>query len=127
MAGFEVITEVLFTHDDGPDIDLLRISYQRFKEKNPRTVRRLFGFAGLDDKKCPPLQAADMVSNYAMQLGLEALKSRNGNLKAVCKEMKSSVKKLGYWDEEYILGYLKSQLVHRGKPIPIDLENVRYD
>lgn len=118
---------VAFVHDDGPDFDSLRVSYQKFKEKNPITAKKLGGFVPMDDKVHPPLQAADMVSNYSMHLGLEAIAKGGTALKAACKEMKANMGKLAYWDENYILGYLKSHLVKRGEPIPIDFENISYD
>jgi len=118
---------VAFVHDDGPDFASLEVSYRKFRDKNPKTARSLGGFAGLDDRQHPPLQAADMVSNYAMQLGLKALAKGGTALTAVCKEMTANIRKLAYWDENYILSYLKSQLVHRKLPIPIDLQDERYN
>jgi hypothetical protein len=118
---------VAFVHDDGPDFGSLESSYKHFAAGNPITAKRLGGFAGLDDKQHPPLQAADMVSNYAMQRGLEALGRNDGSLKTVVKEMKTNIKKLGYWDENYVLSVLKHQLLTKGRTIPIDLQDERYD
>lgn len=118
---------VAFVHDSGPDFDSLRSSYEHFRQANPITAKSLGGFAPLDDRQHPPLQAADMVSNYAMQRGLEALERHDGSLKTTIEEMKTNIKKLGYWDENYVLSVLKHQLITKGRTIPIDLQDDRYD
>jgi hypothetical protein len=116
-----------FVHDDGSDVESLKSSFDKFKVENPKTAKMLGGFACLDDKKHPELQASDMVANYAMQLGLEALERKDGTLKTTLKEMKSNIMKIGYWDEGYILYALKTLLKHKGQPIPIDLQDKNYD
>jgi hypothetical protein len=118
---------VQFVHDNGPDFDSLKSSYIHFRAGNPKTAKNLGGFAGLDDRQHPPLQAADMVSNYAMQRGLEALERNDGSLKTTIHEMTVNIKMFGYWDEEYILHALKSLLKAKGEGIPIDLQHARYD
>lgn len=115
---------VEFVHDSGDDFDLLRSSYEKFKELNPSTAKKIGGFIPRDDKEHPELQAADMISNYTMQLGVEAL--NRGNMKATLREMRSNIVKLGYWDENYIMSVVKHKLVRHGMPIPIDLQDERY-
>ena len=118
---------VEFVHDNGPDFDSLESSYTHFRAGNPKTAKNLGGFAGLDDRQHPPLQAADMVSNYAMQRGLEALGRNDGSLKTTINEMTVNIKMFCYWDEQYILHALKSLLKANRKAIPIDLQHARYD
>lgn len=115
---------VQFVHDNGDDFDVLRSSYEKFKQLNPTTAKKMGSFIPRDDKDDPELQAADMVSNYTMQLGLEALD--RGDMRPTLKEMKSNIVKLGYWDENYILSVVKRKLVRHGMPIPIDLQDERY-
>ncbi len=118
---------VAFVHDDGPDYDSLRSSYEHFRKGNPKTAKVLGGFLPLDDRIHPPLQAADMVSNYAMQRGVDALQKSDDSLKTIFEEMTVNVKKVGYWDEDYILYALKTLLKKGGKTIPLDLLTEKYD
>lgn len=115
---------VAFVHDSGPDFDSLRSSYEKFKELNPKTGKFLGEFIRLDDKEHPPLQSADMIANYTMQLGLDGLAS--GDMKANVNEMKANIRSLGFWNEDYILSVLKSNLMTHGKTVPLDLQDERY-
>jgi len=118
---------VAFVHDDGPDFESLRSSYTNFKTMNAKTAKSLGDFAGLDDKLHPELQAADMIANYALQRGLDALERGDGSLKTTVSEMKANIRKFGYWDETYILYVLKTLLRDKGRPIPLDLQSEKYD
>lgn len=103
---------VAFVHDDGPDFDQLRRYYNDFKAVNPKSAGYMAGFQPLDDKKHPPLQAADMVANFTLGIGLEWLES--GRKVEKLKEMESSIGKLGVWDEQYTLDLLKRNLQRLG-------------
>jgi hypothetical protein len=121
------VNKVAFIHDDGPNMKSLVSSYKHFKRGNPTTARTLAGFGGLDDKEHPELQAADMIANYAMQRGLEALQEREKNLKTIIGELTRNFVMFGYWDENYILSAIKSIRKERGLSIPIDLQGEEYD
>ena len=116
---------VAFVHDDGDEFDGLRSAYRKFTEVNPSIAKFMGGFQPLDDKLHPPLQAADMVANYNLQLGLEGLAS--GNMKANVQEMRQNINLLGFWDEGFILAVLKRNLISKGNPIPVDLQSKEYD
>jgi hypothetical protein len=115
---------VTFVHDDDDHFDNLRSAVGKFKDVNADIAKYIGGFAPLDDKLHPPLQAADMVSNYTLQLGLQGLES--GDFKANVQEMRENIGLLGVWDEGYILSVLKVNLLRKGRPIPIDLESDEY-
>jgi hypothetical protein len=119
--------KVAFLHDEGPDIGSLVSSYKHFKKYNPRTAKTLAGFGGLDDKDHPELQAADMIANYAMQRGLEALQRGRKDLKTTIGELTKNFVMFGYWDENYILSAIKSIRRERGLSIPVDLRGEEYD
>jgi hypothetical protein len=118
---------VAFIHDDGPDISSLVLSYKNFKKKNPQTAKILAGFGALNDEQHPELQTADMIANYAMQRGIEAMQRKEKDLKTTISELTKNFVKFGYWDENYLLSAIKSIRKSRGLPIPIDLEDERYD
>ncbi len=113
---------VAFIHDDGPDFNELHDLYKSFKQKNPKTAKYMVGFQPLDDKKHPPLQAADMMANYALEIGMEWLST--GRKKTKMQEMEESIDRLKVWDEPTLLGLLKHQLKRKGKPIPADLQTI---
>lgn len=118
---------VAFVHDSGPDYASLRSSYEEFKKRNPNRARRIAGFSPMDDKEHPELQAADMMANYAMQRSVEAIEKGDGNLRATVEEMKANIHELNYWDEDYLLSYLKHILTEYKKPIPEYLQDTKYD
>lgn len=115
---------VAFIHDDDDNFEVLRSAYRKFKEANPKIAKVMGGFDPHDDKHHPPLQAADMIANYTLQLGLKGLES--GDMKANVQEMRQSINLLGFWDEGIILSLLKQNLISKGKPIPLDLESDEY-
>ena len=45
--------------------------YKQFKKLNKRTAKYLVGFSQLDDKVNPPLQAADLIANRTLEIGLD--------------------------------------------------------
>jgi Protein of unknown function (DUF3800) len=116
--------KVAFVHDDGPDFDDLRKVYTAFKANNPKTAKSLAGFQPLNDKEHPPLQAADMLANYALGIGIEWLTA--GRSAAKVREMRENLTLLGVWDEHYLLSVLKRNLPRHGKPIPLDLQSKEY-
>jgi CheY-like chemotaxis protein len=109
---------ISFVHDNGADYEHLRAVYKTFRLANPDIAKSIAEFIPLDDKQHPPLQAADMIANYTMHLGLEGLAS--GNMKANVKEMRQNINLLVYWGKHYLLSVLKKNLIANGKPIPID-------
>src|ERR1700730_3921436 len=88
---------VAFVHDAEDNFPELWAVYKMFAKSNPKTAKFMGGFQPLDDKLHPPLQAADMVANYTLGLGLEGLAA--GNLKAHLTEMKQNIHLLGIWSE----------------------------
>jgi hypothetical protein len=109
-----------FVHDEGNEFaDFFRL-YQGFKKLNPKSAKVFGGFEALDDKLHPPLQAADMIANYTLGVGMKWLAS--GRRQQERTEMKQSIGLLGIWDTHYMLSILKSELELKGKPIPLDLQ-----
>jgi len=115
---------VAFVHDEGPDSEELYNVYLNFKKNNPKTAKYMGGFASLDDTLHPPLQAADMLANNTLSIGMEWLKQNRAVEKQM--EMQSSIQKLGIWDTDFMLSVLKRNLPRHGKPIPLDLQGEEY-
>ena len=111
---------IAFVHDDGPDFPELASLYSNFKRMNPRTAKYMVGFSGLDDKVTPPLQAADLIANHSLEIGLDWLD--NGKTSAKESELQSSMGFLSVWRENYARGVLHHELKRKGLPIPKDLE-----
>jgi hypothetical protein len=111
-----------FVHDDGDDFDELRAVYKGFIKTNRYWAKYAGGFQPLNDKKHPPLQAADMAANYALQLGQKWLSS--GRAEQERQEFKKSIKWIGLWDKTHLLRLLRDQYKHRKLPIPSVLQNV---
>ncbi len=111
---------VAFVHDDGPDYPELASLYSNFKTVNPKTAKYLVGFSGLDDKVNPPLQAADLIANHCLEIGLEWMDG--GKTIAKESELQSSMGFLSVWREDYAKGVLYHELKRKGLPIPEDLE-----
>lgn len=110
---------VAFVHDDGPDLPELSSLYTAFKKLNPKTAKHMVGFSGLDDKLNPPLQAADLIANHSLELGIDWLD--NGKSAAKESELQSSMGFLAVWREDYARGVLRHELKRKGLPIPEDL------
>jgi hypothetical protein len=107
---------VAFVHDEEDDFDDLRISYKEFRQLNKKTARCLGGFAAMDDKRTPELQAADLLASHTTFLA-----GKEPNLRANLLEMKRNISHLGVWNEEYILAVLKRGIMRRkGQPLPIE-------
>ncbi len=115
---------VAFVHDDGTDFDELRGYYNAFKAISPKTAKYMAGFQPLSDKDHPPLQAADMIANLTLGIGLKWLET--GRKIEKLKEMEDSIGKLGVWDEHYMLSVLKRNLIRLGEPVPPDLQGEEY-
>ena len=82
------------------------------------------GFQPLSDKDHSPLQAADMVANLALRIGIEWLE--NGRKPEKLKELEESIDKFGIWTEDYLLSVLKHNLIGHNKPLPLDLQSEEY-
>jgi len=80
----------------------------------------MVGFAGLDDKLTPPLQAADLVANHTLEIGMKWLD--NGKTVKDQSELQSSMGFLAVWREDYAKAVLHHELKRKGLPIPADLE-----
>jgi hypothetical protein len=111
---------VAFVHDDGPDYPELSALYTAFRKLNPITAKYMVGFAGLDDKLTPPLQAADLVANHTLEIGMKWLD--NGKTVKDQSELQSSMGFLAVWREDYAKAVLHHELKRKGLPIPADLE-----
>jgi hypothetical protein len=110
---------VAFVHDDGDDYGELHTCYCAFREMNKRTAKFMGGFQPLNDKKSPALQAADLIANHTTFLMGRKLDSKDAVI-----EMQQNLSRLGYWDERYIAAVLKNGLAKKGKPIPLDIEEI---
>lgn len=66
---------IAFVCDDGPDSVKLTKIYASFKRKNTNLQDVIGGLVHLDDKKHPPLQAADMVASLGKEITLKHLQS----------------------------------------------------
>lgn len=112
---------VAFIHDDGPDFPELASLYTAFKKLNPRTAKHMVGFSELDDKVTPPLQAADLIANHSLELGIKWLD--NGKNLEEESELQSSMGFLSVWREDYAKGVLHHELRRKKCAIPAELEN----
>lgn len=111
---------VAFVHDDGPDHPVLASLYIAFKKLNPKTAKFMVGFSCLDDKANPPPQAADLIANHCLEIGLEWLET--GKTAAKESELQDSMGFLAVWREDYAKGVLHHELSRKKLPIPADLE-----
>ena len=111
---------VIFIHDDGPDHAELGSLYSAFKALNPRTAKHMAGFSTLDDKVNPPLQAADLIANHSLEIGIDWI--NNGKTKAKELELQSSMGFLAVWREDYAKSVLHHELSRKKLPIPDDLQ-----
>jgi hypothetical protein len=84
-----------FVHDESDDFDSLHSAYMMFKQVNPDIATVMGGFRPLDDKLHPPLQAADMMANYTLSLGIEGLSC--GDMKANVTEMRQNLNLPDFW------------------------------
>lgn len=66
---------IAFVCDDSDNAAKYAAAYAGFKFKNVRFNDALGGMTHQDDKKLPPLQAADMVASIGKEMGFEYLKS----------------------------------------------------
>jgi hypothetical protein len=110
---------VSFVHDDGPDLAELGSLYVAFKKLNPKTAKHMVGFVGLDDKINPPLQAADLIANHSLEIGIDWI--NNGKTAAKESELQSSMGFLAVWREDYAKGVLHHELTRKNLPVPSDL------
>jgi len=86
-----------FVCDDSPNSAKLSAAYAGFKYKNLRIQDSLAGFAHLDDKKCPPLQAADMVASMGKQMAFEYFKKGQD---ITLPRLQGVFHKLEIWDRD---------------------------
>jgi hypothetical protein len=115
---------VAFVHDEQDDFNTLRDLYLGFKKLNPKTAKVMGGFSGQDDKTHPPLQAADMIANNTLEVGMDWLSQ--GKLDKLRFELLDNRSLVGLWNEEYMLSVLKANLGRKGRPVPIDLSGEQH-
>lgn len=107
---------VAFVHDDGDDFDDLLASYKEFRKVNPNTAKRIGGFQPMNDKTTAALQAADLVANHTTFLAACVLDLKDAEI-----EMRQNIARLGMWDEQTLNKFLKSGLIRKGRPIPLEI------
>jgi len=110
---------VAFVHDEQEPFDELQKCYLAFKEMNKKTREFVGGFAPMDDKKTPELQAADLIANHTTYLA-----GRKLDLKDAAVEMRENISLLGVWDEGFLVKLLKSTLRKHGHPLPLEIEGI---
>jgi hypothetical protein len=87
---------VTFAHDDGDDFPALHVIYKEFKKRNPHYARVMMDFVPLDDKKHPPIQAADVAASVAYRYAEDWMADPTAdNL----KRLEGSVYKMAGWRE----------------------------
>lgn len=87
---------VAFVCDDSDNAAKYAAAYAGFKFKNVRFNDALGGMTHQDDKRLPPLQAADMVASIGKEMGLEYLKN-GGHVEL--RRLQGVFHKLVVWDE----------------------------
>lgn len=97
---------VTFVHDDDERFPEYRSLYDEFRKKNPKTARQMGGFNSLDDKKNPPLQAADLAANVTCNFAKQWLEDKS---EASLQRLRSTMYMIGIWDKNYILAVLRQQ------------------
>lgn len=80
----------------------------------------MVGFSGLDDKTNPPLQAADLMADHSLEIGVDW--PDNGNPPAKESELQPSIGFLAVWSEPDARSFLHHELKRKCLPIPEDLE-----
>ncbi len=98
--------KVTFVCDNSTRADRLSAIYREYREKNPKTAKMIGGLTHLDDKECPPLQAADLMAHLAHDLLLDKINSGNN---PQLQELRGSVRLVAYLDKKYILSVLEAQ------------------
>jgi hypothetical protein len=98
--------QLAFICDDSPNSPMLAQAYAGFKHKNLSIQDMLQGFSHLDDKKWPPLQAADMTASLGRELGLEHLKTGD---KVSLSRLHGVFHKLVIWDRPSLLRLARLQ------------------
>ncbi|HEY1657763.1 MAG TPA: DUF3800 domain-containing protein [Candidatus Sulfotelmatobacter sp.] len=100
---------IAFYHDEGNDFPRLHAVYKDFKTKNERLVKYLAGFDPRDDKQTPPLQAADLIANMALELASEWVQKRQI---ADLKKLRECIPEVLVWDRVELLRFYER---HRHK------------
>ena len=77
----------------------------------------------LSDKDQPALQLADMFANNTQER-VAALLTNGTPVRKKDFHMHENLIKAGTWDEKFLLGVLKHNLVRKGLPIPDDLKSL---
>lgn len=97
-------TPLSFFCDDGPNAPRVLATYEAYKALNPMAGSIVQSLEHRDDKKCVPLQAADLMAH----LGRETYMTKQGP-----KGIRESVEWVKVWDEEYMLELLEHEKTRR--------------
>jgi hypothetical protein len=95
---------VRFVHDCDDRFPIYKECYERFKVVNPKTAKQMCGFAPLDDKEHPPLQAADLAANVTCNFAKEWLDQERavGSL----NRLKDSMFRICVGTKDFLLEFL---------------------
>ena len=91
---------IVLYHDEGDDFPRLPAAYKDFKVKNKRLAKYLVGFDPRYDKVTPPLQAADLVANMALEVASAWVNKRQ--LDDLAK-LRNRIPTVLIWDKEELL------------------------
>jgi len=97
---------VAFVCDDGPDAKNQTAAYCDFKNKNTSIQETIGGIVHLDDKKWPPLQAADVVASIAREMATEYIDNQTP---VQLKRLQGSFYRMYVWNRETLLQLARAQ------------------
>jgi hypothetical protein len=92
-----------FVCDDGPQVPNILASYQELKRRNPSVAKYMRGLAIRDDKRHPPLQAADLMADIAREMVAAYIADPHQQESPTLKQNVVSVK---VWTKPYMLEVL---------------------
>lgn len=101
--------------------DRLEKTFRHFKRTHKDLAQFLGDLIHKDDKQFPQLQAADMLANIAKQRFVKWLDDPNKRIFTAQPAMKLRLKrlsmhKIGVWDRNYMMAFLKNERLRRGLP-----------
>ena len=118
---FDGPRSVRFVCDDSGSADRLEKTFRHFKHTNKDLAQFLGDLIYKDDKQFPQLQAADMLAHIARQRFVEWLDDPNKRIFTAQAAMRVRLKRLsmhriGAWDRNYMMAFLKNEWLKRGLP-----------
>jgi hypothetical protein len=102
---------VAFGCDDSPDSPDLATAYKSFKRKNTQFGDMLQGLVHLDDKKQPPVQAADMVAGLGKEMALKHIET--GARFDELPRMEGIFQKIYHWNQETVRQLASLELIRQ--------------